>query len=113
MSDLREFSVSVSVHRADQSTLLSLASVLHRRGVDVVEAALARQGSGYRSFTATFVATHRQAQTVEASLSNVVNVVEAELIEMPTTGHGCGEARRSLETITAGPADGTHRALTG
>jgi hypothetical protein len=62
--------------RAD---LLGLASVLHRRGVEVVEAELGRPAHGRRVFSATFRATTRQAETVLRSMEGLVDVLDATL----------------------------------
>lgn len=65
-------------HR-DRSTLLSLVSMLHRRGVDVVEAELHAVTDHHAWFAATFLATPSHATTVVASLRNLVDVLDAEL----------------------------------
>lgn len=61
--------------------LLSMASVLHRRGVDVIEAALTRPSNGRRQFHATFLADPRMASTVCATFKNKVGVLEAVLFD--------------------------------
>ncbi|GAA3512978.1 hypothetical protein GCM10022234_04580 [Aeromicrobium panaciterrae] len=62
-----------------RANLLSMASVLHRRGVDVVEAELSRPGHDRRVFSATFRSTARQAETVLRTLEGLVDVVDATL----------------------------------
>lgn len=62
--------------RAD---LLAMASALHRRGVEVIEAELSRPGRDRRVFSATFRSTDRQAETVLRSLEGLVDVVDATL----------------------------------
>ena len=62
--------------RAD---LLSMASVLHRRDVEIVEAELSRPGHDRRVFSATFRSTARQAETVLRTLEGLVDVVDATL----------------------------------
>ncbi len=64
--------------RAD---LLQMASTLHRRGAEVVEAELSKPAHGRRVFSATFRATPRQAQTVLRSMEGLVDVVDAGLFE--------------------------------
>jgi hypothetical protein len=64
--------------RAD---LLQMASTLHRRGAEVVEAELSKPAHGRRVFSATFRATPRQAETVLRSLAGLVDVVDAGLFE--------------------------------
>jgi transcription termination factor Rho len=64
--------------RAD---LLGLASVLHRRGVDVVEAELSRPAHERRVFSATFRSTTRQAETVLRSMQGLVDVLDATLFQ--------------------------------
>jgi hypothetical protein len=64
-----------------RSGLLGLASVLHRRGVDVLEAELARPSHGRRVFNATFGATPQRAATVLRTYENLVDVVDAALFE--------------------------------
>ena len=74
------YAVTVEVVGGDQSTLLSLASVLHRRGVDVLAAELSRPVGGRRTFTATLAATTRQVDTVAATLRNLVPVMAVEVV---------------------------------
>ena len=74
------YSVVVELSGDDRSILLALASALHRRGVDVVDARLAMSGEDHRRFEATIVATARQAGTVEATLMNLVHVTRARVI---------------------------------
>lgn len=78
----RLFAVSVAI-TADgaRSDLLAMASVLHRRGVRVVEAELTKVAHGRRVFNATFNATSAQASTVLKSFQNVIDVVEAALFD--------------------------------
>lgn len=59
--------------------LLSMASVLHRRGVAVVEAELGRPAHGRRIFSATFGATPQQAATVLRTFDGLVDVLDATL----------------------------------
>lgn len=78
----RTFVVTVSMTPDDHGAdLLTIASVLHRRGVRVVEADLGRPVSGRREFSATFVADAARATTVLRTLENRVDVVDAELFE--------------------------------
>jgi hypothetical protein len=67
--------VSVALVSGDRAGLLSLASMLHRRGIDVLEAEFSRPSAGRRVFNATVAATPRQASTLEASLRNLIDVV--------------------------------------
>ena len=94
MTELRPYSVAVVLADGDGSALLSVVSALHRRGVEVLDAELTRSAAGRRSFTATFVATCRQARTVEGSLRNLVHVIRAEVSEA---------ADRSHDTTAGGP----------
>ena len=78
----RLFVVTIAVDAAGpRSDLLAMASVLHRRGVEVVEAELAREAHERRVFSATFRATPRAAATVLRSFENLVDVVDAALFE--------------------------------
>jgi hypothetical protein len=74
------FAVTVAM-TADgaRADLLSMASVLHRRGVDVVEAEFGRAMHGRRVFSATFAATPQQASTVLKTFENLIDVVDASL----------------------------------
>jgi hypothetical protein len=74
--------LAASGARAD---LLGLASVLHRRGVEVVEAELGRPVDDRRVFSATFTAAPRQASTVLRTFENLVDVVDATLFEAMDT----------------------------
>jgi len=76
--------------RAD---LLGLASVLHRRGVDVVEAELARPAHERRIFSATFRSTTRQAETVLRSMQGLVDVLDATLFQALDTRSTAAEPR--------------------
>ncbi len=73
------YAVTVAWHGTDPSTLLALASVLHRRGVDVLDARLTAPVAGSRAFEATILATARQAATVEATLRGLVPVTDVHL----------------------------------
>jgi hypothetical protein len=81
-SSPRLFAVTVAL-AADGSCadLLAMASVLHRRAVDVLEAELGRPAHGRRVFSATFAATPQQAATVLRTFENRVDVVDASLFE--------------------------------
>jgi hypothetical protein len=75
------YRVTVTLAQRDRSTFLSLVSMLHRRGVDVLEAELHTATDSY--FTATFLATPAHATTVVASLRNLIDVMDAELTGAP------------------------------
>ena len=79
---IRLFAVTVAL-AADgaRADLLSAASVLNRRSVDVIEAELGRPAHGRRVFSATFAATPQQAATVLRTFENMVDVVDASLFE--------------------------------
>ncbi len=79
-TDQTIFSVVASLHSGDRSTLLGLASALHRRGVDVLTAELTCPVEARRTFEATILATARQAETVEATLRNLVHVAEVRVV---------------------------------
>ena len=80
--DSRLYAVSVAVvSDGSRSDLLSMAAVLNRRGVDVVDAEYARPANGRRVFSATFRATPSHATTVLRSFENIVDVVDAVLFE--------------------------------
>jgi hypothetical protein len=81
VTEVRPYSVVVALAGGDSSALLSLVSTLHRRRVDVLDAELTRPDAGRRVFAATFLATSRQARTVEASLRNLVDTVDVEMCE--------------------------------
>lgn len=65
----------------DRSDLLTMASVLHRRGVEVVEAEMSRPSHGRRVFSATFRAERQHAETVLKTFGNLVDVVDTSLFE--------------------------------
>lgn len=74
------FAVTVAVaSEGARSDLLAMASVLHRRGVKVVEAELTKPAHGRRIFNATFDATPARAETVLKSFQNMVDVLDAAL----------------------------------
>ncbi|MET0929238.1 MAG: hypothetical protein ABWX74_06955 [Aeromicrobium sp.] len=76
------FAVTVALTAdGSRADLLSVASVLHRRGVEVVEAELGRPAHGRRVFSATFAATPQQAATVLRTFEGLVDVVDASLFE--------------------------------
>lgn len=78
----RSFAITVAVLAAgDRGDLLALASVLHRRRVEVVEAELARPAHGRRVFSATFIAEPERAATVLRTYEGLVDVIDASLYE--------------------------------
>jgi hypothetical protein len=104
VSDVRPYSVMVVLIEGDSSALLSVVSTLHRRGVDVLEAELTRPSAGRRAFTATFLATWKQAGTVEASLRNLVHVVHVELTQPAPVTHAAHRLAAEVATpIRCGP----------
>ncbi|WP_340537922.1 hypothetical protein [Nocardioides sp. GXZ039] len=72
--------VRVALTHNDRSTLLALASALHRRGVEVVAAELV-PGADAPTFSATFLGTSAQADTVRLSLEGLIDVLTAELVD--------------------------------
>jgi acetolactate synthase regulatory subunit len=111
MTEMRPYSVAVALIARDSSTLLSLVSTLHRRGVDVLSAELTRPTAGRRAFTATFHASWRQARTVEASLRNLVDVVGVEMCEAADGMEG-GHVERIVPIGSCVAAAGERRDLT-
>lgn len=77
----REYAVSVALEGGDHALLLSLVSMLHRRGVEVLEADLSRPTEGRRVFNASVSATASQARTLAASLRGVIHVVDVSLYD--------------------------------
>jgi hypothetical protein len=77
--EVADYWVAVSVDGGDHSTLLALASALHRRGVDVLSAQLSWPIAGRRSFEATIRATPRAARTVEGTLRNLIRVTHVSM----------------------------------
>lgn len=78
----RAYVVTVSVTANDHGAdLLTIASVLHRRGVQVVEADLARPVDGLRIFSATIITDPARAWTVLRTLENRIDILEADLFE--------------------------------
>lgn len=68
--------------QVERSPLLSAASVLHRRGVDVIEASLSHLSPASRwQFTATFRSAPAQARTLLRSFENLVETTDAVLID--------------------------------
>jgi hypothetical protein len=75
------FAINVELAADRSADLLAMASVLHRRGVDVLEAQLSRPVGGRRVFTASFVApSARQANTVARTFEGRVDVLEVHLL---------------------------------
>ena len=86
MSSPRLYAVRVALREQDSThALLSLISVLHRRAAEVGQADLSPASQGRRTFSATFIATDRQAATVRASLDNLIDVFEVVLGEATQT----------------------------
>ncbi len=82
MNGTRLFVVTVAlVADGDRADLLAMASVLHRRGVEVVEADMSRPSHGRRVFSSTFRAERHHAETVLRTFESVVDVVDASLFE--------------------------------
>lgn len=83
MSDQPLFSLTVTMTGDTTRTgLLSLASVLHRRAVDVLEVDLRRPVDGQRTFTSTVSAGRQRMNTLVATLLNEVDVLTADYIEL-------------------------------
>ncbi len=82
MTTPRLFAVTVAL-TADgaRADLMAMAAVLHRRGVEVVEAEFGRPSHSRRVFSATFVATSQQAWTVQKTYEGLVDVVDTSLFE--------------------------------
>jgi hypothetical protein len=87
MTTVTQHDLGVEVHRVrvelvirERATLLTLASVLHRRGVEVLAAEMSSSEHGAR-FVARFRGTAAQATTVRKTLSNLVDVSHAVLEE--------------------------------
>jgi hypothetical protein len=70
---------AVMMTDSSRSDLLRMASVLHRRGVEVIKAEMSPALDGQRLFTATFGATTQQAFTVRRSVENLINVTDVSL----------------------------------
>lgn len=116
MTEMRPYSVVVVLAGSNSSALLSVVSTLHRRRVEVLDAELTPPAAGRRSFTATFLATWRQARTVEASLRNLVDAVGVEMSESADdrddgsvetvvpigSREGAGRERRDLAIVRHG-----------
>lgn len=87
----RPFVVTVAL-TADgaRSDLLALATVLHQRAVDVIEADFSRPAHGRRVFSATFHATSQQARTLHKSFENLIDVIDAALFEALDARVGSG-----------------------
>lgn len=76
------FAVTVALTaEGSRADLMSMGAVLHRRGVEVVEAEFGRAVMGRRVFSATFSATPQQAATVLKTFENLVDVVDTSLFE--------------------------------
>ncbi|MGH4001800.1 MAG: hypothetical protein ACRDTJ_30550 [Pseudonocardiaceae bacterium] len=79
-----DFAVRVEMASDPRSDLLSMASVLHRRGVNVLEARLSTCDDGRRVFTASFTAQSQvQAATVGRSYEGLVGVFTVDLVPAP------------------------------
>lgn len=84
----RAYVVTVALAAAgERATLLGMASLLQRRGTDVVEAELSRPALGRRVFSATFIAEPARAVTVLHSFEGLVDVIDASLYEAFDTRH--------------------------
>lgn len=82
MTEARRYAVTVALAAQDGTTgLLSLMSLLHRRGVDVGRPELSPESHGRRTFIATFTAHPGRAATIRASLANLVEVLDVLLHE--------------------------------
>jgi hypothetical protein len=89
----RPYLLEVSIVGEDGATLLSLASALHRRHVEVLDARLCAADGGDRRFEATVRTTQRQVSTVAATLRNLVlvrEVVVAPSVPLVTPGAATG-----------------------
>lgn len=89
--------VRVCLAHRDQSTFLSLVSTLHRRDVTVIEAQLFAPGAD-PGFIATFLASPEKARTVTASLSNLIHVLDADLVNPNEPVRRRTDAAPGLET---------------
>lgn len=73
--------VSMAVH-VERSPLLSAASVLHRRGIEVIEASLSPPSvEGSWQFAATFRSGPVQARTLLRSFGNLIGTTDAVLVD--------------------------------
>jgi len=63
----------------DSSSLLTMASVFHRRGVSVVSAQMCAGSNQGQVFRATFHAAPRQASTLLKTVQAIVDVLHAEM----------------------------------
>jgi hypothetical protein len=78
------FAISVELVADPSADLLIMASVLHRRGVDVLEAQLSRPTGGRRVFTASFAArSARHATSVARTFEGRVGVLDVHLLTAP------------------------------
>jgi hypothetical protein len=82
------FAISVELAADPSADLLVMASVLHRRGVEVLEAQLSRPTGGRRLFTASFAArSGRHATSVARTFQARVGVLDAHLLTAPPDSH--------------------------
>lgn len=82
------FAICVELAADPSADLLIMASVLHRRGVDVLEAQLSRPSGGSRVFSATFAApSERQAATVARTFQGRIGVLDVRLLAAPAETH--------------------------
>ena len=81
-TDATLFGIEVSLDvGTGESPLLSAASVLHRRGIDVIEASLVMRSTRRFRFTATFRCDAAQARTVLRTFENRIDTLDVMLTD--------------------------------
>jgi len=81
-TDATLFGIEVSLDvGTGQSPLLSAASVLHRRGIDVIEASLVMRSTRRFRFTATFRCDAAHARTVLRTFENRIDTLDVILTD--------------------------------
>lgn len=78
------FLVTVTVYAdASRPPLLSIASILHRRHVTVLDAELRRAEGLAQKFIATVAASTERMETLARSLSREIDVLSVDYAELP------------------------------
>ncbi|MGE0776975.1 hypothetical protein [Mycolicibacterium sp.] len=63
------------------SGLSAVAAVLHRRGVDVIDASLSRAVDGRRRFSVSVAADSVRAHTLAATFQNLIDVIDVSIVD--------------------------------
>lgn len=79
---VRLVTLFATLRAGDPSSLLRLATALHRRNADIVNASLQSVADGSANFVVTVRATESQARTLALTLAGVIGVLETGACEV-------------------------------